>query len=628
MMNKVVLPPRRRRATTRRATAVPCPAAAAGQERLHALDALRGFAMLLGVVLHAAISYMPCRMPNLLWAVHDRAVSPALDWLFWWIHGFRLPLFFLIAGFFSVLLYESRGGEEFLRNRVRRILLPLAAACAVLLPVTFLIWSCGWLISGQCSPGQVLRIKFPHPIQADLYGLAHLWFLEHLFLLCLAYWAVQRCRQRGYGFALPGLEKLASLIRLFASPPKPLWLATASAVLVWLDPNVVLGFHNTFLPEPLRLAYYGVFFLAGTWLYAERSRLADVARRGPLYLLLSLPVLLSLGWLLRGELSGSLTMVQRLALAAATASFAWLTVFGLLGVFLRWLNRPSAAVRYLSDASYWIYLVHLPVVGLVQVLLYPLPWPALVKFIASIAVALAVGLVSYRDLVRQTFLGRWLNGSRPSLGSTSGWRLLPYGALACGLVTAGGYGAWHVRSLLLDGNLHVVVAGQVYRSAQPSTERFQQLIERLQLRSVVNLQGGDPQVPLFAYQRNICRKRGLTFFAVDLPEDGLPEHGELIDLVEAIDAAPRPVLLHGRHGIARSGLAAAVVELLDGRAPERALEQFGSQYFGFDRTVHSSARVIRAYERWLVGNQFQHSGESFRYWARNHYCQSDVFLGL
>jgi hypothetical protein len=56
-----------------------------------AFDALRGLAMLLGVVLHAAVSYMPHRMPNLLWAVHDSATSPVLDWVFWAIHSFRMP---------------------------------------------------------------------------------------------------------------------------------------------------------------------------------------------------------------------------------------------------------------------------------------------------------------------------------------------------------------------------------------------------------------------------------------------------------------------------------------------------------------------------------------------------------
>lgn len=68
--------------------------------RLHALDALRGIAMLLGVVLHSSISYMEQRMPDLLWAVQDSSRSAVFDWLFWWLHGFRLPLFFVIAGFF------------------------------------------------------------------------------------------------------------------------------------------------------------------------------------------------------------------------------------------------------------------------------------------------------------------------------------------------------------------------------------------------------------------------------------------------------------------------------------------------------------------------------------------------
>src|SRR5687768_5326452 len=121
---------------------VPVPNAAKGPqpmspERYHALDALRGTAMLLGIVLHAAISYMPSRMPNLVWATHDASTSSAMDWLFWGIHAFRMPVFFLIAGFFSALVFERHGAAGFLANRTRRVLRPFVLACLVLLPIIF-----------------------------------------------------------------------------------------------------------------------------------------------------------------------------------------------------------------------------------------------------------------------------------------------------------------------------------------------------------------------------------------------------------------------------------------------------------------------------------------------------------
>ena len=69
-------------------------------------------------------------------------------------------------------------------------------------------------------------------------------------------------------------------------------------------------------------------------------------------------------------------------------------------------------MRYVSDSSYWQYLVHVPLVIAGQALLRELNLPAMVKLTLLIAVATAILLVSYRFLVRYTWIGRLLNGPR------------------------------------------------------------------------------------------------------------------------------------------------------------------------------------------------------------------------
>lgn len=100
-------------------------------DRRHDLDALRSFAMLLGVVLHGALS-----LTLLPWPVHDEAAAPRLDALFFWIHSFRMPLFFLLSGYFSVLLWQRRGLGGLLRQRALRVLTPFAIAVFTILPLT------------------------------------------------------------------------------------------------------------------------------------------------------------------------------------------------------------------------------------------------------------------------------------------------------------------------------------------------------------------------------------------------------------------------------------------------------------------------------------------------------------
>ena len=85
------------------------------QLRRHDLDALRGFAMLLGIALHATIAYSGNH-----WMVEDPARDSALTVFFLSLHGFRLPLFFVLSGFFTTMLWKRRGLGYLVKHRTKR----------------------------------------------------------------------------------------------------------------------------------------------------------------------------------------------------------------------------------------------------------------------------------------------------------------------------------------------------------------------------------------------------------------------------------------------------------------------------------------------------------------------------
>ena len=90
-------------------------------DRLHALDAVRAYALLLGVVLHGAAAFLAgFPMPILLDTPSDGA--PVIYYV---IHMFRMSAFFLIAGFFARVLVERRGVKAFVKDRAKRVALPL-----------------------------------------------------------------------------------------------------------------------------------------------------------------------------------------------------------------------------------------------------------------------------------------------------------------------------------------------------------------------------------------------------------------------------------------------------------------------------------------------------------------------
>ena len=107
--------------------------------RRHDLDALRAFAMLLGIALHAALSFMPG------WPVQDRYHNEAFEIFVSAVHGFRMPLFFLISGFFTAMLWRRRGLRALVAHRFKRILIPCLLCLVTIVPL------CNWSFSRPFS---------------------------------------------------------------------------------------------------------------------------------------------------------------------------------------------------------------------------------------------------------------------------------------------------------------------------------------------------------------------------------------------------------------------------------------------------------------------------------------------
>ena len=92
--------------------------------------------------------------------------------------------------------------------------------------------------------------------------------------------------------------------------------------------------------------------------------------------------------------------------------------YSLIGLFLRYMNRPSSRWRYMADASYWIYIVHVPFVIMLPLLFTSIPLPGIVKLALVVTMATGLILLTYRYFVRSTFIGKQLNGRRYPRGAT------------------------------------------------------------------------------------------------------------------------------------------------------------------------------------------------------------------
>ena len=370
-------------------------------ERFHHMDNLRALAMLAGVVFHAALAYSPLMHP--IWPLADAGRSIAVDVVAWFLHLFRMPLFFVVAGFFAALLVARRGMAGLFRNRIARVLLPLV----LFLPLVLV--SMHWLTmqavanATHPSPALVWMRDWieQHGALPSMPGWAHLWFLFYLLLFTVLTWVASSLGLRRIGERIGALPPLA-VILLF---PLPLSLALTGTTAPWPAPEFVL-------PSLWAMAFFGLYFALGYQLF-QRHELLD--RLGPLSMPLLVGAVLAYALLFRLSDGFALTRPTTLqhALHAVLEAYAglWMTLWCLLAG-KRWLDRRSSTMRWLADASYWTYLVHLPLLFAIQYRLLDAPLHWLEKFAISVLATFVVSLVSYQLVVRYTLLGRFLNGNR------------------------------------------------------------------------------------------------------------------------------------------------------------------------------------------------------------------------
>jgi ABC-type multidrug transport system ATPase subunit len=100
------------------------------------------------------------------------------------------------------------------------------------------------------------------------------------------------------------------------------------------------------------------------------------------------------------------------AYAACYILSIWYWSFGLIGAALKLFANESSVRRYFADASYWMYLAHLPIVFFLAAALAKVPLHWAIKFPLILAITLGVLLATYHYLVRSTWIGEILNGRK------------------------------------------------------------------------------------------------------------------------------------------------------------------------------------------------------------------------
>lgn len=354
------------------------------------MDALRASTMFLLVPVHAA---------GMVWT-NGQGGAWAIT-IFWFVHVFRLPLFFAMSGFFLCFLLGHQGLARTARNRTVRIALPLAIGLVTLMPL--MLFAAQQTGTAIAEPGQA-PTGSPFSFEPGF-----LWFLWYLLIIdaiaVAAYLLAPRALSAAGRSFRDLLARPVSGIALLAVPtalalwPEPGWMAIADA--------------KSFAPDPPVMAYYGLFFALGATLCAHRDLVENISRSAWRWARCALIAIVPAAALftLHNSPHGEASLVHGAALLTYAVA-TWTSVIALIGLAGRYLTRARPRLRYIADSSYWIYLSHMPAMVLVVALVGAMGLATAPQFIIVTIGSLAFSMATYPLFVRHTAIGRLLNGPR------------------------------------------------------------------------------------------------------------------------------------------------------------------------------------------------------------------------
>ena len=364
------------------------------KSRFHNLDFLRAFAMMMGLVIHAPILFT---MPDV---ARDFQIEniPALESWGWLVMGFisnwRMPLFFLLSGFFAVLVLEKKGIPYFIKDRIIRI------------GITCLLFSAFYdVLDG--------RVDFTT---------AHLWFLYELLIFVLFFsllYKLQVFKNLVYQTRSP---KIFFIICLWLMATVPL----AHILNNSFNPYALMPSETFFSLKPGNLVYYFSYFLLGVLLYSNQKIFSKLSENKIIMLFGILSVLAYFVQLYAGSLFYSGVEDFRKIIGMKFDTFdvllnaftrgantiLWCLFF--IGLASKFIQSGGATLRWFVELSYPIYIVHVIPLPIISAGLYEAGLSQISNFLLTIVIGFIVCIFLYYIFIKFTPVNWLLNGYHKS----------------------------------------------------------------------------------------------------------------------------------------------------------------------------------------------------------------------
>jgi len=271
---------------------------------------------------------------------------------------------------------------------------------------------------GEANILEALKTGFASlgDIPKDLFIGTHLWFLYYLLIVSLGVLLMR------YLFCLykpmhHKLTRLADMIIRWVCSSRLAIFVTAIPIAgcLWFMSHWGIDTPDKALtPQLPVLLLYGGFFLFGWLLHRQVSLMAHFGCLTWDKFALCILSKVITNWISSYEMNQGHHQYNLLktCFALSYAIMMWSLVSLTIGIFNRLFDRPSITVRYVADSSYWLYIIHLPIVIWLQIAFaeFSLHWS--IKLVTISVLTIFISIVLYDLFVRSTFIGAFLNGKR------------------------------------------------------------------------------------------------------------------------------------------------------------------------------------------------------------------------
>lgn len=345
------------------------------------LDNIRWATVLLVLIYHVCYVFNGVGVPG---GIPGAVSIPVFDALACTVYPWFMVLLFVVAGMSARYSLERRTGRQFIKERAAKLLVPSTLGLFVL------HWITGYLnikIGGGLA---YLPAALVYPISV-ISGIGPLWFIQMLFLFSCVLVLLRQMDKRDRGWTKCGGAKLPVILLL--------------SLLIFGGAQIL----NLPVLSMYRFGIYFAAFLIGYYVFSHEEVQETIEKSCLPMLCLAVAgaVLYTVSYF--GQDYTTPECLQNVG----TNLYLWVAVLAVIGCFRKYFNRETAFTRYMTQASFGVYVLHYPVLMVASYALYHFfALPAIWNYVIALAVELAVTFAAYEGIKRVPVVRFLLLGKR------------------------------------------------------------------------------------------------------------------------------------------------------------------------------------------------------------------------